>query len=100
MSLLNDRKRAILIFLIATYIISVFFIMRKTTTYSEIDSYVFPILSLEYQGSFLTDESILPFAQRDFPNLYRNINSYQDLRSSKMPITVDGKWVPFYFPLY
>ena len=100
MSLLNDRKRAILIFLIATYIISVFFLMRKTTTYSEIDSYVFPILSLEYQGSFLTDESILPFAQRDFPNLYRNINSYQDLRSSKMPITVDGKWVPFYFPLY
>ena len=100
MFLLNDRKKTILILLIATYIISIFFLMRKTTTYSEIDSYVFPILSLEYQGSFLTDESILPFAQRDFPNLYRNINSYQDLRSSKMPITADVKWVPFYFPLY
>ena len=74
--------------------------MHKTVTYSEIDSYALPVLSLEYNGTILLDESILTIAQRDFPNLYKNINSFEDLRSSKMPKTTDGKWVPFYFPLY
>ena len=98
MIFLKENKK--LIFLIIISICSLFVLMHKRITYSEIDSYALPIISLEYSGTIFMDESLLPIAQRDFPHLYKNINSFEDLRSSKMPQTKDGKWVPFYFPLY
>lgn len=81
-----------LCFLLARY--------NEQMTYYEIDSYALPMISIQYRGSLLMDPNDLKIAQIDFPNLYDGINSYDDLRSSKLAVTTDGQWKSAYFPIY
>lgn len=68
--------------------------------YAEIDSNTLPVISLQYRGSVTANSSDLIHAKEDFPNLYADVNSYDDLRSAKLQITKDGEWLPYYFPIY
>ena len=42
----------------------------------------------------------LQIAQNDFPELYTGINTYDDLRSSKLAQINDELWSSYYFPIY
>lgn len=70
--------------------------------YAEIDSYSLPVISMQYRGSLTMQPSDLELAQRDFPELYSGVNSYDDLRSSKLVRSADDPdvWLSYYFPLY
>lgn len=86
-------------FIVAIYVI--FLLLRGTeVTYAEVDSYALPTISLEYRGSILMNSEDLIKAQEDYPNLYANINSYEDLRSGKLIVTPTGQWESYYFPIY
>mgnify|MGYP000866411609 CR=1 FL=1 len=93
-------KRINLIFLI----IVAFFLLSRAglgqVWYAEIDSNMLPTISMQYHGSILMDESDLKIAQRDYPELYKGINTYDDLRSVKLLQTNSGKWMSYYFPIY
>lgn len=68
--------------------------------YAEIDTNALPTISLQYRGSYTINEEDLQQAQIDFPQLYAGINSFDDLRSSKLVVTRDGRWMPYYGPIY
>lgn len=67
--------------------------------YAEIDSNALPIISLQYRGSIVMNESDLVRAQTDFPTFYAGINCFDDLRSAKLIQTPSG-WLSYYFPIY
>lgn len=89
--------------LISLFILSIsglaFFSYKKGYLYNEIDSYALPVISIQYRASIFMNESDLLKAQKDFPKLYKNINSFEDLRSAKLMVTKSGKWASFYFPV-
>lgn len=68
--------------------------------YHEIDTNVLPVISLQYRGSLLINQSDIEQAQIDFPEWYDNIQSYDDLRSSKLVKVTETEWMSFYFQLY
>lgn len=72
----------------------------KPLTYMEIDSYVMPIISLQYRGSFVIEPQDIEQAKIDFPSLYSDVNSYDDFRSSKLKKIDETHWTSFYFPVY
>lgn len=81
---------------------TIFLLVRATLGpmwYAEIDSNALPLISLQYRGSILMNASDLIQAQTDFPTLYAGINSYEDLRCSKLLETSAG-WLAWYFPIY
>lgn len=68
--------------------------------YSEVDSYMLPSISLQYRHSMIiTQEDILQ-AKEDFPDIYKNVNSYDDLRASRLVKIDEEHWLPYYFPLF
>lgn len=68
--------------------------------YAEIDTNTLPVIALQYRQSVTINQSDIDQAQVDFPNLHENINSYEDLRSSKLIKISDDLWFPYYFPIY
>lgn len=68
--------------------------------YYEIDSYALPVISLQYRGSVVMTHEDIEQARQDFPNLYRDIFTYEDLRSSKLRKIDDEHWMAYYFPIY
>lgn len=66
----------------------------------EIDSYVLPVISIQYRGSLIITQEDIDQARKDFPNLYDGIYSYDDLRSSKLRKIDENHWRAFYFPIY
>lgn len=81
---------------------SIFLLIRAflgEMIYGEIDSNALPIISMQYRGSFLMNETDLVRAQVDFPQLYAGISTYDDLRLNKLIQTPNG-WMSCYFPAY
>lgn len=72
----------------------------KPTTWMEIDSYVLPMISIQYRGSIVCTQVDIEQAKKDFPTLYEGVNSFDDLRSSKLNIIDEDHWYTFYFPVY
>lgn len=72
----------------------------RNCTYFEIDSYVLPLISMEYRGSLICTQEDIEKAREDFPSLYRDVYEYEDLRSSKLVKIDDEHWLPYYFPVY
>ena len=70
--------------------------------FHEIDSYALPVISIQYRGSLVMQQSDLLLAQRDFPAFYEGINIWEDLRSTKpmRSILDPDVWVAYYFPIY
>lgn len=102
-AMIFNKKMCRNIILYSVVLLYLFFLIAKCNermVWFEIDSYALPTISLQYRGSLLMDQNDLKIAQRDFPNLYDGINSYNDLRSSKLAITTDGQWKSAYFPIY
>lgn len=94
------RDKYICIIILCFTILSLcWFSYKKGYIYHEIDSYALPIVSLQYRGSILMNETDLIKAQQDFPHIYKNIDSYEKLRSSKLLVTKSGEWESFYFPI-
>jgi len=86
-------------------IFSVFILYRayvNDMNFAEIDSYVLPMISMQYRGSLTMNASDLVQAQIDFPELYEGIETFDDLRSAKLVKSADDPnvWLPYYFPIY
>lgn len=77
-------------------------LMTSMTTprYFEIDSYALPMISMQYHHSLIMTPEDLQIAQQDFSTLYAGVNSYDDLRSSKLNQLDETHWVSYYFPAY
>ncbi|MGN0636774.1 MAG: DUF4214 domain-containing protein [Huintestinicola sp.] len=69
-------------------------------SYSEVDSYVLPSISLQYRQSLIITQEDIDRAKIDFPELYRDVETYNDLRASKLVKLDDDHWMSFYFPVY
>lgn len=99
----SNLSKKQLVILMPIFILSISFLgafsYNNGIFYHEIDSYVLPTISLQYRGSILMNEADLVKARRDFPGLYKNVNSFDDLRSAKLLVTKSGKWESFYFPV-
>lgn len=70
------------------FLIWVAFIYTSIAKYSfsEVDSYVLPSISIQYRHSIIMTQADIDQAKIDFPNLYSNVNCYDDLRASKLVI--------------
>lgn len=65
----------------------------------EIDSYMLPILSIQYRGSLSMNEGDLERARQEFPELYGDVYGYEDLHATKLVVGKDGNWYSLYFPV-
>lgn len=81
-------------------LLAIIWTCMKPYIFMEIDSYALPIVSIQYRGSIVMTQEDIETAQRDMPSLYGWINSYEDLRSSKLVPIDENHWMPFYFPIY
>lgn len=72
----------------------------KPTTWMEVDSYVLPMISIQYRGSIVCTQADIEQAKIDFPTLYAGVNTFDDLRSAKLNIIDENHWYTFYFPIY
>lgn len=79
---------------------AIIWVCMKPYTAMEVDSYVLPIVSIQYRGSIVVTQDDIMAAQVDMPSLYGNVNSYEDLRSAKLAIIDEDHWLPYYFPVY
>lgn len=68
--------------------------------YHEIDSYMLPVLSMQYRNTIVITQEDIERAKIDFPELYIDINGFDDLRSSGLNKINDNEWLSFYFPAY
>ena len=68
--------------------------------YDEIDTNALSVISLQYRGSTIINQSDIEQARVDFPDLYKNIYSFDDLRASKLLVVSENEWLPFYIPIY
>lgn len=82
------------------FIGSVIFVKTNRATYAEIDSYALPIISIQHRGSIVMTQTDIEQAKIDFPQLYANVDSYNDLRSAKLIKIDDEHWLSYYFPVY
>ena len=74
--------------------------MTLKSQYAELDSYALPIVSIQHRGSIIMTPDDLIQAKEDFPDLYENVNSYDDLRSSRLIKIDETHWLSYYFPVY
>lgn len=96
------KKNITIVYLFGYSIFLALFAMLGGVHYAEIDSYALPVISMQYRGSLTMEQSDLVLAQRDFPELYSGVNSFDDLRASKLVKTAGDPdvWVSYYFPVY
>ncbi len=99
-SIILKKRELCKIWLIIIFFFSTLLVGNAQEKYLEIDSYALPVLSIEYRGSLIMEPQDLLQAQTDFPELYEGVDSYEDLRSSKLVKIDDTHWVSFYFPVY
>ena len=68
----------------------------------ETDSHILPTISIEYRGSLTMCPDDLTLARRDYPEMYKDIYDYDDLRSSKLIRSQKDPdiWIAYYFPIY
>lgn len=82
---------AVLMFVIA---------MTVSSKHAELDSYALPMVSIQHRGSIIMTPDDLISAKQDFPDLYENVNTFDDLRSSKLIKIDETHWLSYYFPVY
>ena len=68
--------------------------------YDEIDTNALSVISLQYRGSTKINQSDIDQARVDFPDLYKDIYTFDDLRASKLLVVSENEWIPFYIPIY
>ncbi len=73
---------------------------RPLTRSGEVDSYMLPAISIEQRLSLFVNQSDIDKAQIDFPDMYQGVKTFNDLRSTKLVVVEDNKWISWYFPTY
>lgn len=68
--------------------------------YHEIDSYMLPLVSMQYRNTIIITQEDIEQAKIDFPDLYLDVDEFDDLRSSKLNKINENEWMAFYFPAY
>lgn len=103
-NLINNTKVIKILQFVILVCISVYIlyygISKDYISRGEIDTYVLPLISLEYRISLIMEPCDLNQARIDFPNFYKDIYEYDDLRESKVVKIDDDHWVSHYFPIY
>ncbi len=69
-------------------------------SHMEIDTNALPVISLQYHASITVNQEDLDQAKIDFPTLYEGVDTYEELRASKLIKLSDEVWYPYYFPIY
>lgn len=98
----KERKEKAIIFVFMC-IIMCFLLFRAVKckfSYAEVDSNALPVISLQYRGSILVNQSDIDRAKKDFRRLYKDVNDYNGLRSAKLIKITEDVWMPYYFPIY
>lgn len=88
-----------ILFLLFTFVTITFTELRPIAS-MEVDSYVLPMISIQYRGSLVCTQEDIEQAKKDFPTIYEGVNCYDDLRSSKLNIIDENHWYTYYFPIY
>lgn len=86
--------------LVVLFIASIAVVKTGPSSYAEIDSYALPIVSIQHRGSIIMTQADIEQAKIDFPNLYKDVNGYDDLRSAKLIKIDEDHWLSYYFPVY
>ncbi len=68
--------------------------------FMEVDSYALPVISIQSRGSIVMTSDDIARAKIDFPSLYGQVNTFDDLRSAKLNKLDDNHWMAYYFPVY
>lgn len=96
--LLQERLGILLVLCISFIMLSRGFL--GPMWYAEIDSNTLPTIALQYRGSLSVNQSDIEQAKVDFPDLHKEINGFNDLRSAKLIMISDNEWLPYYCPIY
>lgn len=99
MKRVNDKAIFYVLFIILT-IFLVLYVVKKDDIYSEPDSYALPAISIQYRGTIVITQEDINQAREDFPDLYKDVYTYEDLRTSKLLKIDEENWLSFYFPTY
>lgn len=95
-----NEKRIFHILFIFLAIFMMIYVVKKEYLYAEIDSYILPAISIQYKGTVVISQEDIDKAREEFPDLYKDIYTYEDLRASKLLKIDEEHWMPFYFPTY
>ncbi|MCJ7856659.1 hypothetical protein MUJ63_10195 [Lachnospiraceae bacterium NSJ-143] len=96
---IDSLKIAKIIIIFVGLILTLLTCLREPI-YAEIDSFTLPVASVEYRGSLFVTQQDIDKAREIFPEIQGNIYTFDDLRSSKLIVYEDGKWLPWYIPIY
>lgn len=96
---INEKRIFHILFIFLT-IFMILYVVKKENIYSEPDSYILPAISIQYGGGILITQEDIDKAREDFPDLYKDVYTYEDLRASKLLKIDEENWISFYFPTY
>lgn len=96
---MNEKRIFPILFVFLT-VFMIFYVVKKESIYSEPDSYILPAISIQYGGGILITQEDIDKAREDFPDLYQDVYTYEDLRTSKLLKMDEEHWMSFYFPTY
>lgn len=74
--------------------------LTPTPIIGEISTYMLPTISIEQRMSLFVNQSDIDKAVKDFPDVFRNIKTFDDLPASKLVVVEKNKWISYYFPTY
>lgn len=96
---INEKRIFHVLFIFLT-IFMILYVVKKEDIYSEPDSYVLPAISIQYRGTIVITQEDINKAREDFPDMYKDVHTYEDLRTSKLLKIDEENWMSFYFPTY
>ncbi len=94
------NKMSVAVIITIGIILTLVVILRPVTRSGEVDSIMLPAISIEQRLSFFINQSDIDKAQIDFPDMYQGVKTFDDLRSAKLVVVEDNKWISWYFPTY
>lgn len=74
--------------------------LTPTPIIGEISTYMLPTISIEQRMSLFVNQSDIDKAVIDFPDVFRNVKTFNDLPASKLVVVGNNKWISYYFPTY
>lgn len=96
---MNEKRIFQGMFLLLAFLM-ILYVWVKDDIYSEPDSYVLPAVSIQYRGTIVINQEDIDRAREDFPEMYKDVHTYENLRTSKLLKLDEENWMSFYFPTY
>jgi len=94
------NKMSLAIIIIIGILLTLIVTVRPVTRSGETDTYMLPAISVEQRLSLFVNQSDINKAQVDFPDIYQGIKTFNDLRSARLVVVDENKWISWYFPTY